>query len=143
MNNKIIAFGIVLVLGLSMAQPSIDDYFDNRLEKAWCLDEYYGGELVSAGEDWFGGDMYGLDEDLDVSFDNMLGCAIDSDYACFNAEYANFMSILNQITALYFYYGVNYYIESPVRMGAIYEYYNMEVMPNLMDCLGHEGGLET
>lgn len=133
MNNKIIAFGILLALGLSMAQiPEENTYLFERYYKAHCLAEYYGENLaVYADKEFEAPGMAGLNEDMWDSLRYLASCG--EDYSCFNAEYMNFISIVNEIVYTYFYYGILYY-----DVGELYHNYHEQMSSALICMTGGE-----
>ncbi len=88
------------------AAVSFSPYYENTLHRASCIADHYGYLVFVAGEIFGAPNMGELEENLWISFYTMVDYAEDDDMAGFNAEYANFISIANQIRWSYFYYGI-------------------------------------
>jgi hypothetical protein len=104
MSKYVLLVACLLLANLATA-VSFSPYFESTLDRAWCIADYY--EYLAGQADDFGApDMEGLYVSLWDSFGDLIGYAEVDDVAGFNAEYANFISIANEIRWSYFYYGI-------------------------------------
>lgn len=139
MNKQTMVFGMLLLLGLSAARPIMENpYLEERFLKADCFLGYANGLFHVIEDDFDGPSMEGIWIQMMSSYDSLATYGAEGDVASFNAEYAYLMSLINQATFNYFYYGVLYYTQGegdPEGMYEMYGYYNEELMPRTMSCL--------
>ena len=105
MRNSVLILAVLLLVGIATA-ISFPPYVENTLHRAWCIGDNYEYLAFMAGEIFGAPNMGELYENLWISYYTMIDYAEDEDIAGFNAEYANFTSIANEIRWSYFYYGI-------------------------------------
>ena len=105
MRNSVLILAVLLLVGTATA-ISFPPYVENTLHRASCVASHYEYLIFVAGEIFGAPNMGELHDDLWGSYEAMFGYAEDGDMAGFNAEYANFTSIANEIRWSYFYYGI-------------------------------------
>ncbi|NYZ73754.1 hypothetical protein H0O00_01290 [Candidatus Micrarchaeota archaeon] len=138
MLNKIILFGLVLVMGLAFANGGPPPYIGNQYERAACM--YLAADNMAAyAEDVYCGseecsdELSGLvDETFDYYWDVWWYAYEEPDYALSAQNFAQVVTHFNQFRAVYLRYAILRALDGGNMSDVMGQY--MEYMAGLNEC---------
>ena len=134
MKKSLFVLVALILMGLAIARPHFTHPYDEALTAVDCMYPSYAGSMASAASSYSAPNAMSIYSQISASRSAILTYGTNAQWAQFGAEYATFLSLVNQLQQLYLSYGMS--PSGPGLNSLMSNYYGYQ--SGLLSCLNAE-----